>query len=136
MPHPDNFDFWCAQLADKLFQSLQANEKAENHVQKSMGILQEDGLYAFAVFQDYRASYGGEVIKNELQTFLSQNPVGNLLGLPDTPDSDFLSLCRTITGQTLDRLFLARDLILRILVYVYYHLRASSKTSGDLSEED
>lgn len=128
MPYPANLDYICAVQAERLFASLKTKDKALNHVQKSLGILQEDGLYAFAVFQDYRAAKGGEEIMQACKDLLTAGATSPLL-LPEPPQN-FLEFCRVLSGQSLDKLFLARDLILRTLVYTYYHLRALAKNQA------
>lgn len=142
MTSPLNLDYLCAARGGLLVEyfinkAKLKSQEAANHVQKSMGILQEDGLYAFAVYQQYREKRGGSALLAQIPEFLLKDcRVGEHSGLfspapdPATSSPDLLSLTKEISQQSLDRLFLARDLIMRVLVYAYYLLRSEKDGTG------
>ena len=134
MSFPANLDYLCAKRAAALTAALtdpQAKVKVKNplnHVQKSMGILQEDGLYAFGVYQKYKDKEGGATLGILFKEFLTRDPPKPILFPAGAPAAgDLTSVIKELTGQSLAQIFLARDLILRVLVYAYYHLRANEK---------
>jgi hypothetical protein len=134
MTDPVYLDYLCAEWAGQLKDDLTAKpfKNPINHVQKSMGILQEDGLYAFGVYQKYKDKEGGATLGTLFTEFLTGNPLKPILFPGSTPTAgDLPSVLRQLTSQSLAQIFLARDLILRVLVYAYYHLRAEKKPEQD-----
>jgi len=130
MTDPIYLDNRCADWAGKLKDDLTAKKVKNpvNHVQKSMGILQEDGLYAFGVYQKYKDKEGGATLGILFKEFLTRDPLKPILFPAGAPAAgDLTSVIKELTGQSLAQIFLARDLILRVLVYAYYHLRANEK---------
>lgn len=134
MADPIYLDYLCAEKARELVEKLDGKRNPDAHVQKSMGILQEDGLYAFGVYQKYRDKEKecGGVLGTQIIGFLTSDHINPLLfpaGAPDTTDLD--RVLRQLLGQPLAQIFLAKDLILRVLIYTYYHLRAEKKPEQD-----
>ena len=128
---PTNLDYFCAEMAFKLVEMYKAGDlkEAASHVQRSMGVLQEDGLYAYGIYQTYRKDKGG-VLANLLNNFFADHRVHSLFASEpelSQPSPGLQVLLMGLTRQPLDRLFLGKDLIMRILVYAYYHLRAKIK---------
>ncbi|OPX84602.1 MAG: hypothetical protein A4E52_01716 [Pelotomaculum sp. PtaB.Bin013] len=103
---------------------LQKLRQAENHVTKSLGILQENGLYAFFLYQDVETVFGKR-ISSCCRSLLEEQPIA-LLKSGDDFYKDLMALC-----SGLDRLFLAKELIERVLVYARYHLKAGRKKSNN-----
>lgn len=113
-----NLDLECAKLAEKLAEG--ANKDREKLLTDSLGILQEQGLYAFFLF--LKASKRGEPqkVSHECETFLRERRL-----LHAGKDDLFRGL-QSLAGR-LDDLLFARDLLMRALVYARYHAKARTE---------
>jgi hypothetical protein len=131
----ENLDRLCArygyQIATEVYAAMNKTASAtENHITKSLGVLQEDGLYAFALYQ---ASRGRE--KNGSQTLadIAKNLLGEV-GIPPfdaCPSPDLLEGLRGDSKnkfkgltESLDALLLAKRLLEQTLIYARYHAKA------------
>lgn len=120
------------------------NEKNENIIQKTLGVLQEDGVFAFIIYIKSKGAFKAK--KSNEESFKTKDRNGedeiaksiklqvcNLLkekGIslfndtidPDNQESvieEFKSL-----GKGLDSLLLAKALIEKTLIYALYHSRS------------
>ncbi|NMB72447.1 MAG: hypothetical protein GYA22_09895, partial [Bacteroidales bacterium] len=69
-----NIDIYAAELGQMIATNMVRNDEkekekqsknirqAENHVTKSLGVLQENGLYAFFLYQKVEYKSGGEIV--------------------------------------------------------------------------
>jgi hypothetical protein len=113
-----NLDFQCAKLAEKLSEG--ANKEREKLLTDSLGVLQEQGLYAFFLF--LKASKRGtpqEVI-DACKKFLRDH------GLLQDSSNDLFPGLQSLGGR-LDDLLFARDLLTQALVYARYHAKARTE---------
>ena len=115
-----NVDMICAEHSSKI---ARIDKLSEPLVNKSLGVLQEDGVYAFFLFLAAQA-------KGEKNTpaYCIQKDIFDLLkvffqSIKDSQE-DILSIVRNNLAEDLNDLFLARDIIERTLVYARYHLKA------------
>lgn len=128
-----NLDTLCARCAHTIVRSnapdgrLAKREKAklENTITRSLGVLQENGVYAFFLFLDYykdkSESRGAtEIVQQTLA--LLRNPEVNVLPAQGQEPSHFPAL-QTMTNN-LDDLLLSRQLLEQALVYARYHAKA------------
>lgn len=100
--------------------------KIENTITKSLGVLQEDGVYAFFLFlssrkgdlEDTEEVTAGE-LDSQVKKLLRHNDL-QLLG--QSQEGDFKAVSELT--ENLDRLLLARQLIERSLIYARYHAKA------------
>lgn len=129
-----NLQHLCATKAHKLYEKLYGNagkkyKDAETHVRNSLGILQEQGLYAFYLYQCYRADKpdkpgsGGTPVMEELDKLLHETDVAAALGL-GTDQQNLRERIVSLLGLDLGRIFLAQEILDRMLTYTLYHLRA------------
>lgn len=133
-----NLDYVSAEMATRLVDnysnaSVSVKKDAKNHIQKSMGVLQEDGLYAFSLYQVYRKDKGGEILERLVSELLLDSRVSSLFFSPPPTSHESKSgpaLMMDLTGKSIDRIFMARDLIMRLLVYAYYHFRSIKEGEG------
>jgi hypothetical protein len=119
-----NLDQLCAQFGWKIaYQVHQAiSKQAENHITKSLGVLQEDGVYAFFLYQESRGSRekeGAEKIKNCARELLKE---ANITGFQNS--NDLLQAVRDHLANDLDQLLLAKRLLEQALIYARYHAKA------------
>jgi hypothetical protein len=127
-----NLDRLCFKYGIKI--PVPGNEKNENIIQKSLGVLQEDGVFAFILYVKAKGAFKTKDCKEEDKVARSiRLQVCSLLkeqGIDlfnDTLDLDnqknvieaFKSL-----GEGLDSLLLAKALIEKTLIYALYHSKS------------
>lgn len=122
-------DMICAEYGNKIVAEIHApgeKNKIESVIIKSLGVLQEDGVYAFALYtksksgEDSTEKRATRLLFEKSYEFLKDERIAMLTG--DT--SDFLEHIRTELADNLDRLLFAKELIERTLVYARYHAKA------------
>ena len=127
----ENLDQLCAVYGYKLADDVSKADKfdakkAETLITKALGVLQEQGLYAFVLFCVSRGSAekaGSEKIKEITRELL------NKLRLIE--DDDLLEAIRKEDGlaSRLDDLVLATQVLEKSLIYARYHAKALSNSS-------
>ena len=127
-------DMKCAEYGSKIVSKIvseientaKERNKIETMITKTLGVLQEDGVYAFALYSKSKSGNGstekrtagtiydkaGELLKHDKISLLSGNCSDLLIGIRENLASD------------LDKLFLAKELLERTLVYARYHAKA------------
>lgn len=119
-----NLDYLAARHAQKLVENLKDGSKeAENTVTKTLGVLQENGVYACFLYLLAREKKG-EVIAAEMLALLGA------LGFPALPQNSLdkdavLSYVadEKVTGD-LHRLLLAKEALEQMLIYARYGAKA------------
>jgi hypothetical protein len=147
----ENLDRLCGrygyQIAADVFAAMNnAASATENHITKSLGVLQEDGLYAFFLYQESKKSASAKGSKsakgkkedvksvaaqdsgktNDPATALSSLSAQMLRDpavaiLPTC--NDIFEAVRTLAGD-LNGLLLAKRLLEQTLIYARYHAKA------------
>lgn len=119
-----NLDQLCAkygwQIADEVHRAI--GKGAESHITKSLGVLQEDGVYAFFLYQasrGLRERPGAEKLKDQAGCLLKEAGIQAFQN-----DGDPLSTVRDHLANDLDQLFLAKRLLEQALIYARYHTKA------------
>lgn len=119
-----NLDQLCAkygwQIAGEVHKAIK--KQAENHITKSLGVLQEDGVYAFFLYQASRGSRekpGAENLTEQAKAFLKE---AGIAAFQDANDS--LKAVRERLAGNLDQLLLAKRLLEQALIYARYHAKA------------
>jgi len=129
----ENLDGLCARYGYQIARDVSdaIKKAAENHITKSLGVLQEDGVYAFALYQvsrGKREKEGAEKLKGLAQGLLHEvgvrpfdsNPPPDLLeGVRGNPQKVSSGL-----GEDLDSLLMAKRLLEQTLIYARYHSKA------------
>jgi len=118
-----NLDQLCArygwQIADEVHRAI--GKQAENHITKSLGVLQEDGVYAFFLYQVSRGARekpGAEKLKEQATSFLKEAGIEVFQS-----DDDPLKTVRDHLAVDLDQLLLAKRLLEQALIYARYHAK-------------
>ncbi len=122
-----NLDQLCAkfgwQIASEVRQAIGKN--AENHITKSLGVLQGDGVYAFFLYQASRGQRekpGADRLTEQTVAFLKE------AGIPAFQNAnDPLKAVREHLSNDLDQLLLAKHLLEQALIYARYHAKALGK---------
>lgn len=129
--HLTNLDSLCSQHGYTVVHdiapdgSLSKGDRAklENTITKSLGVLQENGVYAFFLFLEYRLKEkGAEKVKSQSLGLLRHSGISLL-----TQNVDHFVALRQLT-EDLDQLLLARQLIEQTLIYARYHAKALRET--------
>jgi hypothetical protein len=130
-----NLDRLCAQyghdMAHAVYNAFGRNaQRAENHITRSLGILQEDGVYAFFLYQASRGTGNEKAPATELSTLAK-----TLLAQPELSMPGFATMddpLEAVRGtdktpglaDNLDQLLLAKRLLEQALIYARYHAKA------------
>jgi len=119
-----NLDQLCAKygwlIAEQVHQAIK--KQAENHITKSLGVLQEDGVYAFFLYQDSRGQRekpGAAKLRDQARELLRE---AGIKGFENT--SDPLAAVRDRLASDLDQLLLAKRLLEQALIYARYRAKA------------
>ncbi|MBW1928097.1 MAG: hypothetical protein JRJ13_02960 [Deltaproteobacteria bacterium] len=119
-----NLDQLCAKfgwaMAEQVHEAIGKN--AENHITKSLGVLQEDGVYAFFLYQasrGQREKSGADKLRDQAKKLLKQAGVKGFENV-DEP----LAAVREHLAGDLDQLLLAKRLLEQALIYARYHAKA------------
>ncbi len=129
----NNLDKLCARYGYRIAADVYGviKKAAENHITKSLGVLQEDGVYAFALYQvsrGKREKEGAEKLKELAEGLLREVPVPPFNGKPapdllegvrGNPQKELRGL-----AEDLDSLLLAKRLLEQTLIYARYHAKA------------
>lgn len=118
----DNLDLLCAEAGSSLVSLVKEEtekKKIENLITKSLGVLQENGVYAFFLF--IKASNErkiAEEIDKQCNKLLKRKEVRLING------DDVLAAVRNELAEDTDNLFLAKRLLEKALIYARYHAKA------------
>ena len=110
-----NLDLMCAELAERLADG--ANKEREKLLTDGLGVLQEQGLYAFFLFLKASKRGNPQQVTEACKDFLRDQ------GLLQDCNSDLFQGLRSLADR-LDDLLFARDLLMQALVYARFHARA------------
>ena len=125
-----NLDRLCAKYGWKISDQLRPalGKGAENLITNSLGVLQEDGVYAFFLYLASRGSEkaGAEKLREQTHNLLKEAGI-----LPFDTTKDSLEAVRgnkekQVRGMAddLDSLLLAKRLLEQTLIYARYHAKA------------
>jgi len=129
-----NLDKLCAkygyEFAKEVSQDFNSDaKKAESLLTKALGVLQEQGLYAFALFCESRGSAESNGAKKI--TEITTKLLNELNLISNTNNTDLLEEIRKDNGlaSRLEDLILAIQMLEKSLIYARYHAKALSKSS-------
>jgi hypothetical protein len=135
----ENLDRLCAEygykFAKEIKKALNSDaKKAESLITKALGVLQEQGLYAFALFCKSRGSNekeGAEKME-EITTELLKDKLGLI------SNSDLLDEIRKDNGlaSKLDDLLLAIQVLEKSLIYAKYHAKAFANSQEKANNQN
>lgn len=112
----------CARYGSEIVQRKGGDKEAkrlETILRNALGVLREDGVFAFYLFLRYRWEDGGKVIWPQLKALWQNDAIGPLLTGAGSDRDQVIALT-----DDLQALLLARDVAERTLVYALYGLRA------------
>lgn len=119
----NNLDYVCAEYGQKISRT----KDDETIVQKSLGVLQEDGLFAFVVYlESKKQPKDKEIVERILK---SAADLLNKIELEkDIDETNIREKIHEIT-KNIDDMFLAKELLERTLIYARYHAKALTEES-------
>lgn len=121
-PH-QNLDYLAATHAQELIQHTQNPKDIENSLTKTLGVLQENGVYAcFLYLYAREKNTGKEIAAAALKLFAA-------LQLPTAPNASQTTETLTYIAQHitnhLPTLLLAKEALEQMLIYARYHAKAA-----------
>lgn len=127
-----NLDRLCFKYGIKI--PLPGNEKNENIIQKSLGVLQEDGVFAFILYVKSKGAFKTKDRKEEdkiagsikLQVcgLLKEEGINLFRDTIDPDNQGSVIEAFKSLGEGLDSLLLAKALIEKTLIYALYHSKS------------
>lgn len=119
-----NLDKVVAEVGFKLAEKFREDDpkKFENIATKALGVLIEDGLFAFAVWLESRGEEERKYSKHIISASL------NLLSeILNVTGRGIISVIKDDISPNLEKMLLARNLLERMLIYTRYRAKALSK---------
>lgn len=118
-----NLDFHCAQCAHEIValsdHGQKRDKELENRLNNALGVLQEDGFYAFYLFLKYRKL---DQPPKDVWGLLKALLRNDIVGAPLPQGNDDTAVIQMT--ENLQKLLLAKQLTERTLVYARYGLRS------------
>ncbi len=108
-----NLDAKINEVSYKLADDVKDKKKSKNDLENSIGILANDGVYAFYVYCDYQKIWAK--ISNSLSDLKNY--------LPKQPAKLNQQYFQNLADNLTDLLFV-KDILDKILTYTRYHLKA------------
>jgi len=125
MPNFPNVEALCARYGSQIVQNKGSEKEAkrlETVTRNALGVLREEGLFAFYIYLQYRLKEGGEVIWTQVGKLWQDKAVGPLLSGNGEERKQVIALT-----ESLNDILLAREVTERALIYALYGLRAEKK---------
>lgn len=119
-----NLDSLCAEYGNAIVKNTTEPKQVkelENLITKSLGVLQENGVYAYFLYLAYRKA---NPIKEQSLALLCHNKI-ELINSID--GKDHFDKIRELT-EDLDKLLFARQLLDQMLIYARYHAKAKGES--------
>lgn len=126
-----NLDYLCVNKGLEI-----GKVKDKNILQKSLGVLQEDGVYAMFLWlesKDKNANIRNEFVKLFNEELLEPYFADSFNSVND----DFSSFCNALTKVTkdIDKLLFMKKIIERTLTYAYYLARGKGEQKDENNVE-
>ncbi len=121
-----NLDYLAAKHAQKLIENL--GENAETPVTKALGVLQENGVYACFLYLYAREKDGGKIAGKMVDLLNKILPEGEQIrnGKSKEKKEILEDVANNVTGKSIERLLLARELLEQMLIYARYGAKAAA----------
>ncbi|MFH1859684.1 MAG: hypothetical protein ABH870_01525 [bacterium] len=110
----NNLDLKCAECGSKIAK----NKEDEKLITKALGVLQEDGVYAFFLYLKSQKEKAAEWISERTFSLLKTQITAI------NAEKEPLPAIRDKLADNLDSLLLAKQLLEKALVYARYHAKA------------
>jgi len=127
MSEIENIDYLCAKyghliITEAEIKDNKAKNEADSYLSKALGVLQEQGIYAFYLFLEYRKDKKAmKEVKDQTQELLYKEL--KLLNETESKTNNPFEKAKKIS-QDLDKLLFARQVLEQTLIYARYHVKA------------
>ena len=114
-----NLDYKCMEYGQKI-----GKQGDEDILRKSLGVLQEDGVYAMFLWIEDKDKEKN--IRNILTKLLNEQEIKKfLLGDSNSFEQEFTELCNNLKGvaNDIDKLLFMKKILERTLTYALYHAK-------------
>lgn len=111
----NNLDYLCAKHGQDI-------KGEETLIQKALGVLQEDGLFAFVVFMESKKESKDKERTDRILEKTAE--LLNEVGLTNGAKEENIRGKMLEITKDIDSMFLAKNLIERALIYARYHAKA------------
>jgi hypothetical protein len=125
---PINLDAVAAgagfEIAEKVFRESEKKDvkakksETENWITKSLGVLQEQGIYAFFLYLAAQKKPATQALSDETASLLRERGI-NILG-----PGNALEQIRGGLAKDIDKLLLGHSFLTQALIYARYHAKA------------
>lgn len=125
--HP-NIEALCAKYGSEIVKKRgekKEPKKLETVTRNALGVMREEGLFAFYLYLQYRWKEGGKIVWPQIAALWQNKGIGPLVSSPSVNREQVIAL----TGN-LNDLLLAREVTERALIYALYGLRAENSKKG------
>ncbi len=128
-----SLDLACAKAGHEIAEAATNNDEAENILRKSLGTLQEMGIYAHLLFlanqkKNKQIHPDAKIIINKEIELLSCAEIYGIQNFPDTTQeyqlTDIFNSYEAAFGDNVSLLFAAKDMLERTLTYALYELKS------------
>ena len=109
----NNLDRLCFSYGIK----IPTNKEDQNVIQKALGVIEEDGVFAFKIYLDSMRKSKFKVIATKIEDNIEE-----ILKEIEIVDNFGNSTLKEL-GSDLNKLFLTKELIERTLIYARYHAK-------------
>lgn len=126
-----NLDYLCIKTGQEI-----GKVTGKNILQKSLGVLQEDGVYAMFLWLEKKAKNAN--IREEFVKLFKEGPLEPYFADSfNSVNDDFSSFCHGLKKITkdIDKLLFMKKIIERTLTYAYYHAREEGEKKGENNVE-
>ncbi len=96
---------------------IPTNKEDQNVIQKALGVIEEDGVFAFKIYLDSLKQPESKKIANKIEENI-EKMLKEIEIVNNFRDSTLKDL-----GSDLNKLFLTKELIERTLIYARYHAK-------------
>ncbi len=115
----ENLDMKCVELGQTIANITRVDEKL---ITTTLGVLEEQGLYAAMLFLEARGKEAGNDVCKKVSVFFEKTPENHPL-VNGNNNIKILDAVKELS-KNLDDLLFARDLIRQSLIYARYHVKA------------
>ena len=122
---PRNLDALCARYGSAIVDQRGSQEEAkktETTTRNALGVMREQGVFAFYLFLQGQWKAGGDKVWGQVEQLWQDPAVGRLLATQGEPRDNVIALTKNLSD-----LLLARKVAERMLVYALYGLQAERK---------
>lgn len=128
----ENLDYLCAKCGRDIFTQAKITTKeqknrADNYLANALAVLQEQGVYAFYLYLKYKYEEGLPKVKEHTLKLLCDDKLELVKFTEEekkeNKQQDEFFVAQKL-AQSLDKLFLARQLLEQTLIYARYHVRS------------